>query len=96
MNGAGCKEHMDPWLLCFLQCFVSTSDVAIVATSQTADGCAANNVGDLADSFEVARRSDWKAGFDDVDSQVRQSPAPLPASQLDSYLRQAIALRRAM
>ena len=72
MDGAGGQKDVDPRRFGRFEGFPGPIDVGVVAAGQAADHRSADRLGHLADSLEVAGRSDRESGFDDVDSQVHQ------------------------
>src|SRR6185295_1850976 len=73
MDGTRGQKDVDAGFLGALERLPGPIDVLVVATRQSADGGAAHLVGNLPDCLKVARRSNRKAGLDDVYTQLNQS-----------------------
>ena len=72
MNGTGGQKHMDAGLLGILQSFPGAVDVFGVGPCQAADHSPAHLLGDFANGFKIAGRSDGETGFNDVHAKIHQ------------------------
>jgi hypothetical protein len=72
MDGAGSQKNMDPRLFGGLERPPGSVNVLVIAAREPADGRAAHLLGNLPHGLEVARRSNRKAGLNDVDAQLEQ------------------------
>ncbi len=93
MDGAGGEKDVDPRRRGLLERLPGPIDVGVVGAGEAANGRAADVRGDIADRFEIARRSDREPGLDHVDPQVPQGLGDLHfLGQIHARARRLLAV----